>query len=50
MRDARRWVLLVLVVLLVVGLIAFGRGREQRRGDEEGALGSGARVAAGSLG
>jgi hypothetical protein len=40
-----RWVIIVLIALLVVGLLAFGRGREHRRGDEEGALGARAPVA-----
>ena len=39
-----RWVVVVLLVLVLVGLRAFARGREHHRGDEEGALG--ARVAA----
>jgi hypothetical protein len=34
-----RWVIVVLIALLVVGLVAFARGREHRRGDEVGALG-----------
>jgi hypothetical protein len=29
----------IVLVLLVVGLLAFDRGREHRRGDEVGALG-----------
>jgi hypothetical protein len=36
--TATRWVIVVLIVLVLVGLIAFARGREHRRGDEEGAL------------
>jgi hypothetical protein len=39
-----RWVVVVLLVLVLVGLLAFARGREHHHGDEEGALG--ARVAA----
>ena len=38
-----RWVVVVLLALVLVGLLAFARGREHQRGDEEGALG--ARVA-----
>jgi hypothetical protein len=38
--SAIRWVILVLLVLVLVGLIAFARGREHRRGDEEGAFGA----------
>jgi hypothetical protein len=40
-----RWVIVILLVVVLVGLLAFARGREHRRGDEEGALGSSARVA-----
>ena len=40
-----RWVIVVLIALLLVGLVAYGRGREHRRGDEEGALGARAPVA-----
>ena len=36
MSDAPRWVVVVLVVLVLVGLLAFARGREHRRGDEVG--------------
>jgi hypothetical protein len=35
-----RWVILVLLLVVLVGLIAYARGREHRRGDEEGALGA----------
>ena len=38
MNGIPRWVIVVLIVLVLVGLIAFARGREHRRGDEEGAL------------
>jgi hypothetical protein len=37
--SARRWVAVIVAVLLVIGLIAYARGREHRRGDEVGALG-----------
>ena len=36
MSDAPRWVVVILVVLVLVGLLAFARGREHRRGDELG--------------
>ena len=36
-----RWVVVVLVVLVLVGLLAFARGREHHHGDEVGALGAG---------
>jgi hypothetical protein len=44
--TATRWLIVVLVVLVLVGLVAFARGREHRRGDEEGARGVRAPVAA----
>jgi len=34
-----RWVLVVLAVLVVVGLVAFARGRDHHHGDDIGALG-----------
>ena len=34
--SAPRWVVVVVIVLLVVGLIAFARGRMHHRGDEVG--------------
>jgi hypothetical protein len=42
MSDAPRWVIVVLVVLLVLGLVAFARGPLHHRGDEtgEGSIGS----------
>jgi hypothetical protein len=36
--SARRWLLVVVVLLVVVGLIAYARGREHRRGDDVGAF------------
>jgi|Tabmets5t2r1_1033131.scaffolds.fasta_scaffold12332_5 hypothetical protein len=42
MGDARRWVLLVVLALVLVGLLAFARGPEHRRGSQQvGALGEG---------
>jgi hypothetical protein len=35
MDDARRVVLLVLLALVLVGLVAFARGREHRRGPQQ---------------
>jgi hypothetical protein len=37
MGDTRRWVLLVVLVLLVVGLLAFARGADHHRGQQVGA-------------
>jgi hypothetical protein len=34
--DGPRWVVVVLIALLVIGLIAFARGPDHRRGDETG--------------
>jgi hypothetical protein len=39
-----RWVVVILLVLVLVGMLAFARGREHHRGDEEGALGAPSRV------
>jgi hypothetical protein len=36
MSDAPRWVVVVVVLLVLVGLIAFARGRVHHRGDELG--------------
>jgi hypothetical protein len=44
MGDTPRWVIAVVVALVIVGLIAFARGRDHRRGDEVGALGGGVPV------
>jgi hypothetical protein len=44
MGDTPRWVIAVVVALVIVGLIAFARGRDHRRGDEVGALGGAAPV------
>jgi hypothetical protein len=38
MSDTPRWVIVLLVALVVVGMIAFARGRDHRRGDDVGAL------------
>jgi hypothetical protein len=42
MGDGRRWAVVVLVALLLIGLIAFARGPDHRRGDEtgEGSIGA----------
>ncbi|MGH2540472.1 MAG: hypothetical protein ACRDGK_08120 [Actinomycetota bacterium] len=40
MSDIPGWVVVIVIALVVVGLIAFARGREHRRGDEVGALSS----------
>ena len=34
----RAWVLVVVALLVIVGLLAFVRGPDHHRGDEEGAL------------
>jgi hypothetical protein len=39
MDDTRRWVLVVVVALVVVGLLAFARGPDHHRGQQVGALG-----------
>ena len=46
MSDAPRWVIVVLVLLVLVGLLAFARGRVHHRGDEAGERASAVRVEA----
>lgn len=46
MRDLVRWAIVLGLVLVLIGLIAYARGDEHRRGDEVGALGSAAAVQA----
>jgi hypothetical protein len=42
MNDTPRWLIVVLLLVLVVGLIAYARGHDHHRGPQEvGALGSG---------
>jgi hypothetical protein len=38
MREGARWLVVVLIVLVLVGLIAYARGDEHHRGDDIGAL------------
>jgi hypothetical protein len=40
MRDGARWLIVLVVALVLVGLIAYARGDEHHRGDDVGALGS----------
>jgi hypothetical protein len=47
MSDGPRWVVVLLVALLLIGLIAFARGPDHRRGDETGQGSVGAAVLAG---
>ena len=42
--SAVRWIVVIALVLVLVGMLAFARGREHHRGDEEGALGAPSRV------
>jgi hypothetical protein len=40
MDDTRRWVLLVVLILVLVGLLAFARGPDHQRGPQQvGAIG-----------
>jgi hypothetical protein len=42
MDDTRRWVLLVVLAVVVIGLVAFARGPDHHRGPQQvGALGDG---------
>jgi hypothetical protein len=38
MRDAIRWVVVLGLALVVIGLMAYARGDEHKRGDEVGAV------------
>ena len=44
MREPARWLVVVLIVLVLVGLIAYARGDEHHRGDDVGALPAGGAV------
>jgi hypothetical protein len=39
MGDTPRWVLMLVVALVVVGLLAFARGQDHHRGQQVGAQG-----------
>jgi hypothetical protein len=38
MRDAVRWLIVLALALVVIGLIGYARGHEHHRGDDVGAL------------
>jgi hypothetical protein len=38
MRDGARWLVVLVIALVLVGLIAYARGDEHHRGDDVGAL------------
>jgi hypothetical protein len=38
MRDGIRWLVVLLIAFVVIGLVAYARGPEHRRGDDVGAL------------
>ena len=38
LREAARWLLVILVALVLIGLIAYARGDKHHRGDDIGAL------------
>jgi hypothetical protein len=40
MRDAVRWLIVLGVVLVLIGLIAYARGDKHHRGDDVGAYGA----------
>ena len=39
MRDAARWIVVLVLGLVLIGLIAYGRGPEHHHGDDVGAFG-----------
>jgi hypothetical protein len=38
MRDGVRWLIVLVLALVLIGMIAYARGDEHHRGDEVGAL------------
>jgi hypothetical protein len=38
MRDGARWLIVLAIALVLIGLIAYARGDEHHRGDDAGAL------------
>jgi hypothetical protein len=38
MRDGARWLIVLVIALVLIGLIAYARGDEHHRGDDVGAL------------
>jgi hypothetical protein len=38
--TARRWALVIVLLLLVIGLLGYARGHEHHRGNQVGALGA----------
>jgi hypothetical protein len=38
MRDGARWLIVLAISLVLIGLIAYARGDEHHRGDDVGAL------------
>jgi hypothetical protein len=44
MRDALRWLIVIGAVLVLIGLIAYGRGPKHHRGDDVGSHGAAAYV------
>jgi hypothetical protein len=38
MRDGVRWLILILIVLVLIGLMAYARGAKHHHGDDVGAL------------
>jgi hypothetical protein len=41
MRNGVRWLIVLVIALVLIGLIAYARGPEHHHGDDVGALGSG---------
>jgi hypothetical protein len=38
MREGARWLIMLVIALVLIGLIAYARGDEHHRGDDVGAL------------
>jgi ABC-type transport system involved in cytochrome c biogenesis permease component len=37
-RDGARWLIVLLIALVVIGLVSYARGPDHHRGDDAGAL------------
>jgi len=48
MSAALRWIVIAVAVLVIVGLLAFARGKTNHRGDDVGSFPDGARFGAGA--
>jgi hypothetical protein len=50
MREGARWLIVLVIALVVIGLIAYARGPKHHRGDDVGALRSAVVLASSTFG